>query len=465
MKENAQVLLRMLTEFHRQVQDSFGEQGKPALLLGNPVVRTFNAYLNQMKEMFPDSFIAQLPPVESVPEFGETELAPVELEKLHLSRAHEVSMECSQIIEYLTGILNGEAGFSKTTRRLPEILAVLDTLRQEIQGVKLTDGEEDKRVTEMLVGKYNDCLSVCHETVGEGDTILPRLFKPIEFTDDELSCAMKIQEVKISSSGLHAYLEALEQQEAALKKQRNVPLHGITLELSRMRDWMDTKDKRIRSEFEDVRQKTEETKEQAFEKIDERIENVEVQFEERVQRLEERMDEMNEKIGELKDHFNEIVDERSNRFDERVEHLEENLNERIEGLEEKHNNELENLLEEAHRKIEEFEEKLSHSEDKCSERIDGIDEKLEEVNQRLDETNESMEGNIDDKIHHLEEQLDERLGELDEKFDELNERIDELAEKLDEKANELSEEREEAKDELREEIDQRIEELKEKIDE
>ena len=82
MKENAQVLLRMLTEFHRQVQDSFGERGKPALLLGNPVVRTFNAYLNQMKEMFPDSFIAQLPPVEPVPEFGDTEIAADELESL-----------------------------------------------------------------------------------------------------------------------------------------------------------------------------------------------------------------------------------------------------------------------------------------------------------------------------------------------------------------------------------------------
>ena len=463
MKENAQILLRMMTEFHRQVQDSLGEQGKPALLLGNPVVRTFNVYLEQMREMFPDSFIAQVQAVETVPELGETELAPDELEKLHLSKAHEVSMACSQIIEYLSGMLNGEVGFSKTTRRLPEILAVLDTLRQEIQELQLTNSEENKRVTEILMGKYNDCLLVCYEAVGEDDVILPRLFKPIEFAGDELSYAAKIQEVRISASGLHAYLETLEQQEAALKKQQNASIHEFTVEVSRVRDWMDTKDRHIRSEFENVRQQAEGTKEQVFEKI----ENVEVQLEERVHQLEERLDEMNENFDELKDRFNDKIDECVNKLDERID----GINEELEEVNQEYREDIEERLGEAHRNIEEFEEKLIHSEDKCSERIDGIDEKLEEVNQRLDETSEKMEQNIDEKVHHLEEQLDERIGERDERFDELNERIDELAENLDEKANELSEEREELKNELeermeeyREEIDQRIDDLKKKID-
>ncbi len=507
MKENAQTLLRMLTEFHRQVQDSLGERGKPPLLLGDPVVRTFNVYLDQMKEMFPDSFIAQLSPVESVPEPGETELASDELEKLHLAKSHEVSMACSQIIEYLTGILNGEVGLSKTMRGLPEILAVLDTLRQDIQELQLTDSEEDKRITQVLVGKYNDCLSVCHETVGESDAILPRLFKPIEFAGEVPSGA--ILEVKISASGLHAYLEAVEQQEATLKKQQRTS----TLELTRIEDRMNTQEKRICGELEDVRQQAEETKEQVFQKIDERVENVEVQFEERVQQLEERLDEMNENADELKDQFNETMDERYDEMnekvaevrdglteglDERVGNLEEKLDERIGELDERTERigeleerleearqkneeldertervgELEERLEETRRNIEEFEERLNRSEEEYSERVDGLNERLEEINQRLDEKEERMGERIDEKVRHLEEQRDERIGELDERFDELNQRLDELAETLDEKVNQLSEERDEhasglnnRMEELREEIEQRIEELKEQINE
>lgn len=403
MKENAQILLRMMTEFHRQVQDSLGEQGKPALLLGNPVVRTFNVYLEQMREMFPDSFIAQVQAVETVPELGETELGPAELEKLHLSKAHEVSMVCSQIIEYLSGMLDGEVAFSKTARRSPEILAVLDTLRQEIQELQLTNSEEDKRVTEILVGKYNDCLSVCYDTVGEGDVILPRLFKPIEFAGDELSYTAKIQEVRISAGGLYAYLETLEQQEAALKKQRDTSIHEFTLEVSRVRDWMDTKDKHIRSEFKDIRQQADGTKEHLFEKI----EDVEVQFEDRIQQLKERFDGINENLDELKDHFNETIDERVNELDERIRNIEEELSNRIGELEEKHDGELENIQEELRGEIEELEE-----------RIEGLEEKLDEKIEQLSEEREESASEFEERIQELREEMEEKIEALREKIDE-----------------------------------------------
>jgi len=420
MKENAQILLRMMTEFHRQVQDSLGEQGKPALLLGNPVVRTFNAYLEQMREMFPDSFIAQIQSVAPVPDIGETELASDELEKLHLSKAHEVSMASSQVIEYLNGMLNGELDFAKTTRHLPEILAVLDTLRQETQEIQLTNGAEDKRLTEILVGKYNDCLSVCCDAAGEGDVILPRLFKPIEFAGDDLSHAAKIQEVRISASGLHAYLETLQQQEAALKKQQHASIHEFKLEYSRVRDWMNRKDKDIRSEFENVRQQAEGTKEYAFS----RIENVEVQFEDRIQQLKERFDGINENFDELKDHFNETIDERVNELDESIRNIEEELSNRIGELEEKHDGESENIQEELRGEIEGLEEKIEELEERTEqigeleERIGGLEERLDEKVEQLSEEREESASGLEERIQELREEIEEKCEELEEKIDE-----------------------------------------------
>jgi len=469
MKENAQILLRMMNEFHRQVQDSLGGKGKPALLLGNPVVRTFNAYLEQMREMFPDSFIAQMQSVEPVPELGETELGPAELEKLHISKAHEVSMACSQIIEYLSGMLNGEVGVAKTTRRLPEILAVLDNLLQEVKQFQLADSEEDKRVTEMLVGKYNDCLSVCCDAAGENDVILPRLFKPIEFAGDEFSSSAKIHEVRISASGLHAYLETLEQQEAALKKQQHASIHEFKLEDAQVRDWMKTKDRDIHSEFGNVRQQAEDTKEQVFEKI----ENVEVQFEDRIQQFEERLDGINENIDELKDRFNEKTDERVDEFNERIGNLEEELNNRIGELEEKHDGELENIQEELRGEIEGLEEKIGELEEHTEE-IGEFERRLEEMSRNTEKFEDKLSHSDDrysERIDRLDERMDERIDKIDERFDELNERIDELAENINEKTEELSEEREESTNgleeriqELREEIEGKIEELQEKID-
>jgi len=367
MKENAQILLRMLTEFHRQVQDSLGERGKPTLLLGNPVVRTFNVYLEKIKEMFPDSFVAKLSPVEPVPGLGEAELAPDELEKRHLSKAHEVSIASSQIIEYLRGMVNGEAGATKATRGLPEIFAILNTLRDETEEIQFVDTKNGKSIAEMLVDKYNNCLSVCLETVGQNDEILSRLFKPIEQAVDELSYAAKIHEVKISASGLHAYLEAVEEQE------EHTSMWGeLTILQTRIEDWMRTKDHYIHSQLEKARQEVDETKEQLFQKIDEQIENVEVQFEERVQQLNERLDEMNQRADELKERFYNTMDEK----------------------------------------------------------IDRIHELHDELNRRLDELSENLNektNEFSEERGHLEKQMDERIVELDERFDELNERLDELS--------------------------------------
>ena len=134
--------------------------------------------------MFPDSLIAQIPPIESAPGLGDTELDPEKvsiLEHLHLSKTQEVAMACSQVIEYLNSALNGETGLPPT-RRISETRAVLDTIRQEAEQMKLTDTEADKGVTGFLIDKYNECLSVFQEMLGGEDVILPRLFKPIELS-------------------------------------------------------------------------------------------------------------------------------------------------------------------------------------------------------------------------------------------------------------------------------------------
>ncbi|MBC8456910.1 MAG: apolipoprotein A1/A4/E family protein [Deltaproteobacteria bacterium] len=373
MKENAQVILRMMKEFHRQIQDSLGGHDKHPLLLGNAVVRTFNTYLEQITEMFPDSLIAKIPPIEPAPSLGDAELDPEKvsiLEHLHLSKTQEVAMACSQIIEYLNGALNGETDLPPA-RRISETRTVLDTMRQEAEQMKLTDTEADKQIVKFLIDKYNECLSVFQEMLGGEDVILPRLFKPIELSDDESSFAAKLQEMKISASGLHAYLEVVEEQEASLHE-RNVLWQEYKTAHQRMEESINRLEESLNGQIEDVRQQIEGMKEDLEQRVDERRDEPEVQMEERIQQVEERRNELEVQVEERY----EGIDERINSLAEQREEWAGNFEVRME-------------------------------------------ERCEELSQRIDESKDEFNENIDERVNNLEEKIDERCEELEHRINEL----------------------------------------------
>ncbi len=413
MKENAQVILRMMKEFHRQVQDSLGGRDKHPLLLGNAVVRTFNTYLEQITEMFPDSLIAKIPPIEPAPSIGDAELDPEKvsiLEHLHLSKTHEVAMACSQIIEYLNSALNGETSLPPA-RRISETRAVLDTIRQEAEQMKLTDTEADKRVTGFLIDKYNDCLSVFQEMLGGEDVILPRLFKPIDLSDDEPSFAAKLQEMKISATGLHAYLEVVGEQEAALHE-RNTLWQEYKTAHQRMEERINRLEESLNGQIEDVCQQIEEAKEGIQQRLDERKDELEVQMEERIQQVEERRNELEVQIEERCEGIDERINSLTEQREEWAGNFEERMDERFEELSQRIDESKDEFNENIDERVNNLEERINEFEGK-------IDERSEELDNRINELKDEFSENIDERVNNLEERIDERCEELSRRIDEL----------------------------------------------